>query len=474
MRFAKWSHRRGKLGLISIVTAVAVGALVGVPSSPAAARTDNSHKIAAHGSSYPESAYGVGPGGFNFDPEAEAHACTGTVGNKKSDVGVTPTSITLGNVSALSGPYAEIPAAPDAVKALFQAINQYGGICGRKLELVVKDSGSNPTVTASDTRALASSVFAFVGGDDPNDGAEAPVLATVKVPAIESGINDALTSSRLYWSAAPLNGVPVVGTKHYIYDTLFLGLKALKLAPKKLALVSQSFPIGIESAEDFGKAFERVDGTSICYRLENLTSSTSAASYDAAALAMKQAGCDGVFSASEIAPFVELLKAMRVEHYNPPFIMDEEDGYDTAFSTLAGSVGKGMMVFLWTAPLNENTPMVSLYKSELKAIGDSSEVSTEGVIAWDDAQMFVYSLLKAGRNPTRGKVESTLRHLTDWTIGDLASPYDPADYAKPAGECIVVVRYTGEPNKGFAGFVRDWPSTGFYCNSASRILEVEK
>ena len=392
MQLAKRLHRRGKIGLMSIVTTVAVGALVSVPLSPAAAQTEKSHGIVAHGSSYPESAYAVGPNGFNFDPQAEAHACTGTVGNKASEVGVTPTSITFGNVSSLSGALANTRAAPDAVEALFSAINHYGGICGRKLRLVVKDTGSSATVTASDTRALASSVFAFVGGDDSNDGAAGPVLATVKVPDLTSAINTALATSPLYWSAAPFNGVPVVGTKHYIYSTLFLAAKAMKVVPKKLGLVALSFPSSVESANDFGKGFQHVDGTSICYRLENLGFTTPAATYDAAVLAMKDAGCDGVFFATAIPQVVEFLAAMKLEHWNPPFVMDEEDGYDSAFPKLAGSTGKGMLTFNWTAPLNEKTPVVSLYKSELKAIGDASVVSTYGEVAWDDAQMLVYVL----------------------------------------------------------------------------------
>src|SRR5690349_13089880 len=40
---------------------------------------------------------------FDYTPRAEAAACPGSTGNTASDVGITPTDITVGNVSGLTG-----------------------------------------------------------------------------------------------------------------------------------------------------------------------------------------------------------------------------------------------------------------------------------------------------------------------------------------------------------------------------------
>jgi branched-chain amino acid transport system substrate-binding protein len=420
-----------------------------------------------------DSSYSVGPGGFNFLPKNEAAACTGTQGNTASDVGITPTDITLGEVADFSSIGKVFATATNyAVQGVLTAVNQAGGICGRKLQLTTKDTGAVAARRASEISDLASNVFAFLGNDGQVDSSGVAAMQAAGVPDIGSAVSDQRSSSSLYWSAAPLNGVPVVNGHHYIYDTLQLGLKANGSAPKRLALVAFNNPTSIESAEDFGRAFQQIDGTTICYRLENLTSSTSAASYDAAVLAMEQNNCDGVFWATAVTQVSQLLQAMATEHFSPPFIMDEENGYDPALLNAAGSVAKGLQVFLWTAPLHESTPIIQLYKNQLVAVGGLQTSDIESIINWDDAQMLIYALIKAGRNPTRAGVEQILHNLTDWSIGDLASPYDPANYGNPAGKCIVVVQNTGDQNQGYAGYVRKWPQSGFYCDPAAKVLQV--
>ncbi|MGH9918198.1 MAG: ABC transporter substrate-binding protein, partial [Nitrososphaerales archaeon] len=80
------------------------------------------------------------PAQFSFDPKSEAAACPNSTGNTSSAPGVTPSSVTLGNVSGLTGPLAgTIPQAVQATEAAISAINAAGGICGRKLDLDVED-----------------------------------------------------------------------------------------------------------------------------------------------------------------------------------------------------------------------------------------------------------------------------------------------------------------------------------------------
>jgi branched-chain amino acid transport system substrate-binding protein len=117
-----------------------------------------------------------------------ACAIPGTPGS--SDVGVEPDRVRLGATVPVSGPWSNLAApALKSMQAAIQRINTSGGVCGRALELVWFDDGSDPAKAQAEIRRLVEEdrVFALVGMPSPGT----------------------LTSSLSYLEAA---GVPVVGT----------------------------------------------------------------------------------------------------------------------------------------------------------------------------------------------------------------------------------------------------------------------
>jgi ABC-type branched-subunit amino acid transport system substrate-binding protein len=411
----------------------------------------------------------LGPQGFSFNPAAEAAACKGTKGNRASDVGVTPTSITFGNVSGITGPFEAASDSPDAVKALFDAINKHGGICGRQLKLSVQDDGEVASRNASEISDMSSKVFAFVGSHSTVDGAGAAAMTSAHVPDIGSGVNDSRTTAPNYWTAAPGNGVPIVNGHHYLWNTLELGLKKYNDAPKQLALAALAYPISVESAEDFATAFTKYAGTNICYRMESITPAT--ASLDQAVLALRDNHCDGVFSATDIPSMAKVLTSLQRQHLNLKFVMSEGDEYSPEMIKTAGnSATKGLQIFLWFAPFDDKTPMMTLYKSQLAAA--KAQLSYWSVLAWSDAQMLVYALTQVGHNPTRANVQAIFRRLHSWTTGGMTAPFSPAAHS-PAGQCIVDVINTGDPKRGYFGYVRKWPPHGFFCTKNAVIAQVK-
>jgi ABC-type branched-subunit amino acid transport system substrate-binding protein len=143
------------------------------------------------------------PSAFNFDPAAEAAACPGNAGNGSSDVGVTPTAITLGNVSGLTGILPNnFNQGPEAIQALFSSVNAHGGICGRQLKLTVEDDGQDASRNAADVSDLTSKVFAFVGSMSDADNGGVPQMAQANVPDIGTAINTNRAVSPMNFSAA--------------------------------------------------------------------------------------------------------------------------------------------------------------------------------------------------------------------------------------------------------------------------------
>ena len=108
--------------------------------------------------------------------------------SKDTDPGIGDTTIRLGTLLPQSGPFAAISADIEAVlRAYFTQINNAGGIYGRRIELIVEDTGGKPDGVHAATRRLIEShrVFAMVASFDPGfSGSRHDALERSTVPVI--------------------------------------------------------------------------------------------------------------------------------------------------------------------------------------------------------------------------------------------------------------------------------------------------
>ncbi|HEY2430433.1 MAG TPA: ABC transporter substrate-binding protein [Acidimicrobiales bacterium] len=408
----------------------------------------------AGGQASSPAASGLTQSNFPFDPRAEAALCTGTAGNTASDQGVTPTSITFGNVSGLTGVLSNnFNQGPEAVQSLFDAIDAAGGICGRQLKLNVEDDGQDSTKNSADVADLAPRVFAFVGSTSDADNGGVQEMQNAKTPDIGFGINPNRGQSPEYWSAGGTsqyfqNGHP------YIYNSLPLGLKAAGNYPSKLAVLAYSIPISADAGQEFQRLFA-ASGSSICFTDYSISPATT--SLDQDVLQMKNKGCTGVYTTMDVTGNAKLLDAMQRQNFSPVWKATTFDGYTPAQISVAGqSAAQGFEVGLPFVPLSDNNPVINEYLSELHTYEPGKDPSGFGVEAWASAEMLVYALVKAGHNPTRAGVVSIFNALTNWNTGGATAPYTPRTHY-PAGPCT-----TEAVAKG-SDFTRKWPSSGFFC-----------
>ena len=81
--------------------------------------------------------------------------------------GVTESTIKIGTHMPLTGPAAPgYSTIPQGYEAYFQHVNDNGGVCGRQLEIAIRDDGYNPTNTTQVTNQLVlqDEIFAMLGG----------------------------------------------------------------------------------------------------------------------------------------------------------------------------------------------------------------------------------------------------------------------------------------------------------------------
>lgn len=442
--------------------AAAIGTTVpGQANAPSAATAGAGGLSGSQGASGPTSGGGGGgntsapaPQGFSFDPRAEAAACTGTQGNTASDTGVTPTSITFGNVSGLTGPLSNnFNQGAEAVTALFRAVDAAGGICGRQLQLTVEDDGQNSSTNAADVADLIPKVFAFVGSTSDADNGGVPEMTQANIPDVGFAINCNRSQAPVYWSAAggscaTLNGRPAIG------NSTFLMWKQYGYFPQHMAFLAYSIAISAQAAQQFAYVYQHMGGN-VCYTDYSISPATASLSSDV--VQMQQKGCDGVITTMDVTGNAKLLQAMQQQQYHPMLTATTFDGYTPAqISTAGESAAQGLVVTLPFVPLNENNATVQLYLSQLATYEPGKQPSGFGFLAWESAQMLIYALVAAGHNPTRASVTKILGSLQNWDGGGALGPYTPS--TRSVAPCSVDVQVKGND------FVRKDPPSGLYCN----------
>ena len=461
------SQQAATAGTTTTTAAVAAGAGAAVAGSGSSSAGGGSSVHAVTGASTakggtataaaaPTAAPSPTSSGFNFAPASEAADCTGTAGNTASDTGVSPTSITLGNVSGLTGPLTgSFPQGSQAVEALFAADNAAGGICGRKLSLDVEDDQQNASTNASDVADLIPKVMAFVGSTSDADNGGVTAMTQANIPDIGFAINCNRSEEPVYWSSAggSCNQNPPGTGPYYISDGEWLLSKQYSFYPTKLAFLAYSIAISAQAAQQFEKVYQ-ADGGQVCY--SDFSISPASASLESDVAAMQQNGCNGVIDTLDVTGNAKLLQAMQQQAWHPPYVEATFDAYTPDMISQAGeSAAQGLIVGLPFTPLNEPQVMVQMYQQQLATYEPGDSPSGFGFLAWEDAQMLIYALIQSGHNPTRASVVKAFDSLQNWTGGGALGGYTPS--SRGIYYCGVDAVVKGN------GFVRKAPSSGFFC-----------
>lgn len=147
----------------------------------------------------------------------------GTISN---DQGVTDTSILVGNTAAVTGAFAPVGVPfNDAIKAVFEEVNENGGIDGREIEFISYNDefNANKGSTFTETLVEQDNVFALVGHfGTPTVSATVDYIQDTGVPMVyaATGIN------ALYFEESV--GNPVMAVQPiYLTDGRIMAARAL-------------------------------------------------------------------------------------------------------------------------------------------------------------------------------------------------------------------------------------------------------
>jgi branched-chain amino acid transport system substrate-binding protein len=157
--------------------------------------------------------------------------------------------ILIGYLPALTGPSSSTGIGINrGVELAVKEINAAGGIDGRQIELIVRDTQSDPTKAVNGAAELAHGQKVSVVFGPLNSGeslAVVPLLARSNVPQLHSCFVDSLTDPKKYpmcFRNASTNQQIGAGANHYVVDVLKC---------KKVAVISDTTGYGTASANAY-------------------------------------------------------------------------------------------------------------------------------------------------------------------------------------------------------------------------------
>jgi ABC-type branched-subunit amino acid transport system substrate-binding protein len=378
-----------------------------------------------------------------------------TAAQNASTTGITAKSVTVGNVSIISGPVPGLfEGAPIGVKAYFDMINAQGGVDGRKLLVDSKDDAFSGQQNMTETQEAINSDFGLVGSFSLFDGYGCAALATdTAVPDVSVTLDSGTNALPNDFSAQPLSGQETLGPvayykKHYPKDTT-VG-----------ALVSDVASAETQMAQQF--AGLKSEGYKIAY-VDDVNPLASDFTTDV--INMKNKGVNAVdltgIDWQDAAIFVE---NANTQNWHPGLIFSEGPVYADQFISHAGGpaatngIQIGQVYALYLGQDASKVPAVKQFDSYVKKVNPSWDPDLYTLFGWASAEMFVQALKAAGPHPTRGSVIAQLKKITSFNANGLFGGSDPA--AKTLTPCFLMA---GIKN---GDFVRELPTgNGFDCNA---------
>jgi len=363
--------------------------------------------------------------------------------------GVTDNSILIGSCSALDGPTHFLGQQTVlGATAYLHAINDEGGIFGRKIQLLAFDDGYDPDkAPACFKRMTREGVFAlgfFVG--TPTAKVYVPLAQEEKIPVV--GL---FTGAQLLYE--PL--------KHYVINVRASYYDETREQVDKLWDVNLR-KVGVIYQDDaFGKTV--LDGIKLALQKHNSapaglgTFARNTLDVEEGLKTVMAARPQAVVVVGPYAPVAAIVKKAHALGWRPQFLTVSFVGTEE-FIKEAGADADGTIITQVIPPYDRiDLPTVALYRKYLAKYDPStppSFVSFEGFV---DAMVLVEGLKRAGKDVTRERFITAIESIHDFNIGlgpRLVLGYSSADHKGFDSVYPTVVR-SGQPVP-----LTDWSTLG--------------
>lgn len=338
--------------------------------------------------------------------------------------GVTDTEVVIGVTTPQSGPAAMWGLTAAGMKAWADHVNSQGGVHGRKIKVLIKDDGYNPTRGMANLEEMKGQVFAFCGvlGTAACNAAK-DFFANNKTPLVTAYANVRL------WTDLPKDKLKYVFIAYTDYrnEAEHLTKYAVeKLGAKKIGLFYQNDDYGKNGMEGIEDALAGLKGKaelvmSVPYEM-------SERALGAHALKLKESGADTILLYPTMSHGGLILKEMAKIDYKPKVLYSFPLS-DPYMYQLAGETWEGAYMSL---PGNLSVPgsePVADKVAEILVKYDDKIKGREflGVFGAVSMMHLVEGLKNAGKDLTVDSFLKGMEKIKDWKPEGLGAPvtYNP-------------------------------------------------
>jgi branched-chain amino acid transport system substrate-binding protein len=353
-------------------------------------------------------------------------ATTAPVGNAPatsqltaSDVGVTPTTISVGGTVPLSGPAAAYGTIPKAADAYFHYINDNGGVNGRQINYTYLDDGYDPAQTVPLTKQLVeqNQVFAMYAGlGTQTQTSVRDYLNTNKVPQVFVATGATTFQAEFQQYPYTFGYIPA-----YQGETAIFAQYLMKNSPNaKIGIIYQNDDYGQDYVDGITKALGSKAGDMIVDKENN---DVGAADLSSQVLKLKSSGVDTWFVFETPSPAIKALTAAFQADWHPTIYLNSVANpvpYIRAVQKATGDPKSvdGMISAAYlkdpTDPSQANDAGILLYKQIMAKYYPQGDVNDAFNIAgMAPAYTFANALKKVGPNLTRQGLLDALGNLNE-------------------------------------------------------------
>jgi len=350
----------------------------------------------------------------------------------KDHTGITPTTVTVGNVSTLT--LGLFKGAAIGTEAYAAYVNSRGGVNGRRILVDSYDDGFAGAPNKEYTEETIQKDAALVGGFSLQDSFGGAVLTSnPQVPNVTVSLDPSTINQPNSFSPVPAVNGWSLGPLAY-----FKG-KFPAAVTRTGELVADQ-PSAIDKWDGQRAAMEHL-GYHIVYDQKFDITQTD---FNQNIIAMRDAGVKILFIEQMPQNYAAaVVKALNQQDFHPVLVL----GNSTYSEELVPDAGGAAAIdgayleqsfALYLGEDSASIPAVNTFLTWVQKVSPGFKPDLFTLFGWLSGELFTEALQSAGRNPSRGSVLKALRGITTFTGGILSGPVDPAG-RRPSG-CYIIAR----------------------------------
>jgi ABC-type branched-subunit amino acid transport system substrate-binding protein len=388
--------------------------------------------------------------------------------NRASDIGITATTISLGNITAENGVLGDAFApAARGIRAWTAWINANGGINGRKVQLFTCDDGEVRSKTLACAQQLVEQdhVFAIVSSNTRAMGGAAQYLNDKGVPTIGMPITNSFYRYPHFWSEYPngyvRNGTTVGYNGKLIGNTVIDQWFKQNLHVTKAAVFEYDIAESKQAGDEFAEGL-RLSG----FQVDTYQVSFAAPSFDQGVAGMQQRGTQIIFDTMDDGANRKLCDAMARRQFKVAAKVSTVVSMGDAVGTTYNDTCRGSVYIpgFTHAYSDTSNPAIAQFRAAYAKYQPGKPLHEWALEAWAQGQMVAEGLKTMGGAPTRKGLEAWFRTLNKYTAGGIwiGLDWQPRDYAAKTGPYCTTVAHWDDGNKKWV----DETGKGPFCATA--------